>query len=114
MLPGELQIEETRTGSTATVAFYGELDLKTAPQAEAAIDRALDAARVVLDLRELSFVDSTGIQAVLRADLAVREAGNALIVIRGPRPVARLFALLELDDRLTVVDEAPDDAAEAA
>jgi anti-anti-sigma factor len=107
MRPGELEIEEERAGGTAILRLKGELDLATGEQAEAAIARTRGAERLVIDLRELSFVDSTGIQALLRANLTARQDGTELLVVRGPRPVARLFGLLELDAQLNVVDEVP-------
>ena len=105
--PGGLTIDERRDGGTAVLALTGELDIATAGTVEAAVERARGAGlrRLVLDLRELEFLDSTGIQAILRADLASREDPFELVVVRGPRPVERLFELLELHDRLTVVDD---------
>ena len=112
MRPGELKIEEERSGGTATLRLIGELDLGTGEQAEAAIARTRGVERLVIDLRELTFVDSTGIQALLRADMTAREDGTELLLIRGPRAVARLFGLLELDAQLNVVDEVPEAAAD--
>jgi anti-sigma B factor antagonist len=105
--PGELIIDERRDGETVVLGLAGELDIATAGSVEAAVERARAAGvqRLVLDLRELEFLDSTGIQAVLRADLASREERFELVVVRGPRAVERLFTLLELHERLTVVDD---------
>jgi anti-sigma B factor antagonist len=105
--PGELTIDERREDGTVILGFAGELDIATAGAVEAAVDRARagDLERLVLDLRELEFLDSTGIQAVLRADLASREDPFELVVVRGPQAVERLFSLLELRERLTVVDD---------
>jgi anti-sigma B factor antagonist len=105
--PGELIIDERRDDGTVILGFAGELDIATAGAVEAAVDRARagDLERLVLDLRELEFLDSTGIQAILRADLASREDPFELVVVRGPRAVERLFSLLELHERLTVVDD---------
>jgi anti-sigma B factor antagonist len=105
--PGELTIDERREDGTVILGFAGELDIATAGAVEAAVDRARagDLERLVLDLRELEFLDSTGIQAVLRADLASREDPFELVVVRGPRAVERLFSLLDLRERLTVVDD---------
>ena len=107
MRPGELKIEEERSGGTATLRLLGELDLATSELAEAAIARTRGSERLIIDLRGLSFVDSTGIQALLRAHMTAGEEGTEMIVIRGSRPVARLFGLLELDAQLNVVDEVP-------
>jgi anti-anti-sigma factor len=105
--PGELIIEERRDDATVVLALDGELDIATAPDVEAAIARARAGGleRLVVDLRELEFLDSTGIQALLRADLHSREDPFDLVVVRGSRAVERLFTLLELHERLTVVDD---------
>jgi anti-sigma B factor antagonist len=108
--PGELTIDERRDDGTVVLGLAGELDLATAGSVEAAVARARAGglARLVLDLRELAFLDSTGIQEILRADLASREEHFELVIIRGPRAVERLFSLLELHERVTVVDDDPD------
>jgi anti-sigma B factor antagonist len=105
--PGELIIDERRDDGTVILGLAGELDIATAEAAEAAVDRARAdrLERLVLDLRELEFLDSTGIQVILRADLASREERFELVLVRGPAPIERLFGLLELHERLTVVDD---------
>jgi anti-anti-sigma factor len=59
---------------------------------------------VILDLRRLQFVDSSGLHALLRVDRRLQETGGSLTIIRGPRPVERLFNLTGLDTRLHIVD----------
>jgi anti-anti-sigma factor len=107
MRPGELRTEEERAGGTAFLRLLGEFDLAGAELVEAAIARTRGAERLVIDLRGLTFIDSTGIQVLLRANLTAKEDGTELLVVRGPRAVARLFGLLELDAELNVVDEVP-------
>jgi anti-anti-sigma factor len=59
----------------------------------------------VLDLREVSFMDSAGLRLVLEAS----RAGASFAVVRGPREVQRLFDLVGLDEgRLTMLDQPPD------
>jgi anti-sigma B factor antagonist len=111
MRPGELRIEEECAAGTATLRLVGELDLGTSELADAAIARTRGCRRLIIDLRGLAFVDSTGIQSLLRAQMTAREEGTEMVVIRGPRPVARLFGLLELDAQLNVVDDVPETAA---
>jgi anti-anti-sigma factor len=83
----------------------GELDLAT----KDLLDQELDEAgawskRVVLDLRRLQFVDSSGLHALLRIDRRLEETGGSLTIIRGPRPVERLFNMTGLDTRLHIID----------
>ncbi len=86
----------------------GELDLATAPELEDRIVAAVrDVSRgVVLDLRELTFMDSTGVRTVVSAHHAAQETGADLRVIR-PRdggPVARVIEVSGIDQALGLVD----------
>lgn len=94
------------TARATTVALSGELDLVASP----ALDRAIgdqaesDVDLVVVDLRRLEFMDSTGLHAVLRIQQGAHELGRRFAVIRGPDHVQRLFELTGLTETLTIVD----------
>ena len=60
---------------------------------------------MVVDLRELEFLDSTGLETILRLEANLRAKGVALAIVRGPRAVERLFAVMQLDRRLRIVDD---------
>ena len=90
------------------IEIHGELDLATAPQLQAEFGRiaALEGLeQVVVDLRKLAFLDSTGLETLLKLESALRERGAALAVVRGPRAVERLFSVMQLDRRLRIVDD---------
>lgn len=75
----------------------GELDLATAPELE---DRVLAALRgaehpVVLDLRELTFMDSTGIRTIIAAHHVAQDAGADLRLI-GPHPDTVVWRVIEI------------------
>ena len=60
---------ERQAGATI-VTFTGDLDIASEADAAAALEAALDGAGVlVADLRELDFIDSTGVRVLLTADL---------------------------------------------
>jgi anti-anti-sigma factor len=101
-----LSIEsETLADGAIRLALVGELDLATLPMLDQELDKASAwDKRVILDLRRLQFIDSSGLHAVLRVDRRLQEAGGSLTIIRGPRPVARLFNLTGLDTRLHIID----------
>ena len=93
------------------VAFIprGELDLATAPELE---EKVLAAVRegervVVLDLRELTFMDSTGVRTIVAAHKAAEETGTELKVIRpgADNPVTRVIEISGIDDALGLIDE---------
>jgi anti-sigma B factor antagonist len=97
--------------ATSVIAVEGDIDLGTADAVREHVAAAQTEARhVVLDLRRVAFVDSSGIRLLIEAQLAADRDGFALTVVRGPAPVQRLFDLSGLDDRLTLVDD-PSEAA---
>ena len=106
--PPEFRILTNGSGPRVEIAIRGELDLATAPQLTAEFERvaALDGVElVVVDLRRLEFVDSTGLETILRLDSNLRAKGVELAVVRGPRAVERLFSVMQLDARLRIVDD---------
>ena len=86
------------------VVPVGELDLCTAEELKAAL--ATLSGPVVVDLRELSFIDLTGLRLLLNADARSRQNGMNLRFIPG-RIVRRLLEVAELPDRLTYVEPRP-------
>ncbi len=89
----------------AWVEPVGELDLATAPQLEEALEAARASARlVVLDLRRLTFLDSTGVHLVIDAGTRARRSGRRLVVIRGTGQVQILFALMNTSQYVEMFD----------
>jgi len=93
------------------VAPVGEIDLATidAVRVELAAARA-EARRVVLDLRGVEFLDSSGLRLIVEAQREAQQEGWAFFVVRAREPVQRLLDIAGLTARLTLVD----DPAEAA
>jgi anti-anti-sigma regulatory factor len=60
--------------------------------------RALRARLVVLDLRELAFMDSSGVHAIVEASIRARQLGNRLLLLSGPPGVDRVFTLTASTD----------------
>jgi anti-sigma B factor antagonist len=90
----------------SVVELAGELDLASVARAEADLTRAeREGAGLVLDLRALEFIDSTGLRLVVRAAGRLHERGGRLVVARGPRAVHRVFELAGLDGRLEMTDD---------
>lgn len=99
----------------AWVCAVGELDLATAPRLEQTLRSAqLRTLRVVLDLRELTFMDCCGVHVIVNAGIRARQAGGRLIVVRGPSHVDRVFVLTGTAAALEIVDlNAGEPAAQA-
>jgi anti-sigma B factor antagonist len=86
------------------ISVSGEIDLATAPVVERELRRAGESHDLVaIDLRKTSFLDSTGLHAILAADHRLRESGGRLLIVRGPPQVSRLFELTGLSSHLDIV-----------
>ncbi len=102
----DFSVEQHNQGSAAVVAVSGELDLRTSPQLEERLTRAFDdgAELVILDLRQIEFMDSTGLRVLLIAHQRAHETGRQFALVRGVDQVERVLTLTGVRDLLTVVD----------
>jgi anti-sigma B factor antagonist len=82
------------------VRLRGELDIGTVPILEDRLRQALDGGgrRLVIDLRGLEFMDSTGLTLLLRWGRGAQQDGYELALVRGAPRVHRLFELTGLDE----------------
>ena len=65
---------------------------------------ASDTKLLIIDLRNLDFMDSTGLSVLVRAHQRTEEQGRQLAMVKGPQQVQRLLSLTGVADRLTLVD----------
>ena len=106
-----MEILEVRTedrDGLVHVALMGELDLSTVAKVQEEL-RKVEAGSpptLVMDLSKLTFLDSTGLRCIITADERAREAGRRMVIVRGPDPVQRVFAITRLEERLEMVDDA--------
>jgi anti-anti-sigma factor len=103
----DFNVEERNEGSAWVLAASGELDLRTSPQLEQRLDRvwAAGAELVILDLRQIEFMDSTGLRVLLGAHQRAQETGRRFALVRGADQVERVLTLTGVRDLLTIVDE---------
>ena len=79
------------------VRLIGELDVATVPRAAEALEAACEeSTHVVVDLAELTFMDSSGVRLLLQHWSAQRERGADLVLRSPTRTVRRLLDLLGL------------------
>jgi anti-sigma B factor antagonist len=98
----------------AWVGVAGALDLATAPEFRQVLgDARRDARLIVLDLRELSFIDSSGVYVILDAACEARRNGGQLLIVRGPAPVDRVLTLTEVGKQVMMFDLAPSEPVPA-
>jgi anti-sigma B factor antagonist len=101
-----LEFETTVNGTVAVITANGELDLSGAAVLETELDRLAEEpelATVVLDLRGLEFMDSSGLRLVVLADMRAREAGRRFVLVRGTETVHRVFEITRMSERLEFV-----------
>ena len=100
---------------TVQVAVHGALDLARAYDFDDAmrrIERA-DAERIVIDLRGVEFLDTTGLARLLAVRRRCRRHGRRLILVRGSRAVQRIFAVAAIDHQCELVGDPAEAFAEA-
>lgn len=103
-----LDVTTQDSGGQVTISLKGELDLSSVGKVQEELRRveAEAPAVLVLDLSDLTFLDSTGLRTVVTADERARENGRRFVVVRGPDAVQRVFAITRLEERLEMVDDA--------
>ncbi len=94
---------------TVVLAFTGVLDLETIRAAEAAFEdaEAHRPERIVVDLSDVEFIDSTGLRMIVSADARSRREGRLLELVKGPDRVHRVFRMTLMNERLAFIDRAP-------
>jgi anti-anti-sigma factor len=110
----DFSISRREADGATIIAPAGEVDLVTVHELRDVLrDAARASRRVVLDLRGVTFMDSSGLRLLVEAQREAERDGFALAVVRGPASLERLFQVTGLDDRLELHDD-PDRAARGA
>jgi anti-sigma B factor antagonist len=102
MTPFTVEVE--RDQGAVRIVVQGELDMDTGPRLRDELERACAEApaRIVLDLRPVTFFDSTGLQLVLDAEVRCRDVGTEYIVLPGDGEPRRVLELADVTDRLVL------------
>ena len=103
----DLQVDVSAAGTTPLVSVAGELDAVAAPQLDDALAPLLadaDGGGLVLDLSEVTFLDSSGLGVCIKAVKGVRaHGGEVALVVTAPR-VLKVLEITGIDKAVTVVD----------
>lgn len=112
-VPPPFRCSFSRQGvGTAWVQASGELDLAGAPQLESALRDAQSRARlVVLDLRELAFIDIAGVHVIVDASLRALLAGRRLMIAFAAENISAVFDLTGTSDAVEMLDLDPADTS---
>lgn len=105
-MQSHFRVEVRNADATTVISVSGELDLASSPALEEELERVSqsDAQLVVVDLRNLEFMDSTGLSVLVRAHQRAEENGRRLGLVNGSQQVQRLLTLTGVADRLTLTD----------
>jgi anti-sigma B factor antagonist len=110
-VPEPLRTTQDRRGDVVVVVASGEMDLSSAEPLRAELRGLLNSCRrVVLDLRQIVFIDSSGLHCLLDVDKESRDVGVEFQLVPGPPQVQRLFEVTATADSLHFV--APGDPSE--
>ena len=108
----QLAVEARTHRRTALVALRGELDMLTVSKVAEVIDglepQADGVRHLVLDLRGLTFMDSSGLHELIKQNEFARSNRHNLAVVRGTEAIERLLDVTGVKDNLVLVDD-PDD-----
>jgi anti-anti-sigma factor len=94
--------------------LIGEVDLARRDELDAIIDKVemSDAAYVVVDLAEVSFLDSTGLRMLVLLSVMTSAREGRVHVLRPQRPVRRALQISGVEQLVDIVDDAPPCAAD--
>jgi anti-sigma B factor antagonist len=93
-------------GRVVVVHVQGEVDAATAPRLGEAINRLLARKRrIVLDLRDVDFMDLHGLAVMMRATRKARADGGSFAIARPAQCVRRLVELVHAERELTVLPD---------
>ncbi len=101
-----LTLETSHDGRAAVIALGGELDLAGAGELSRALAELEGEAVVVVDLRGLEFMDSSGLRAIATASQRAQDAGRRFALIPGAAQVMRVFDITRMRERLEFVADA--------
>jgi anti-sigma B factor antagonist len=101
----QIEIQSAEQSGSAVLTVSGEVDLATAPALQTALLAMMErgSARVIVDMAEVTFMDSSGLSALL----AARDAGGEefeMVLVVGPGMVRRLLDTTAIGTLFTVVD----------
>jgi anti-anti-sigma factor len=102
----QLRVDTKREHDRIVLRLSGELDLASVPLLQSVLDAVeLEGpSLVLLDLRDLQFMDSTGLRAILAAHERSQQRGHEFAVTRGSDQVERLLKITQVSEHLRVLD----------
>jgi anti-sigma B factor antagonist len=109
-LGARCHVEESRVGGSACITITGELDVSCARRfGDLLRDTEIEGLEtLVVDLRSVTFIDSTGLVLLIKVDTLAREEGFRLDIVRSPTEiVTAVFEVSGIDTLLPLTDDPP-------
>jgi anti-sigma B factor antagonist len=104
--PGNFDVATHRSESALVVAPRGEIDLATVDLVRDVVEREKQPGEdLVLDLRGVAFMDTSGLRYVLELNDRASRDGFILRLVKGPSAVQRVFEVSGVEPRLPFVDD---------
>jgi len=99
-----MQIEMTSNSDSQIITVSGEVDLATSPELDVAIIGALESGTqsLVIDLSDVSFMDSSGLGVIVRGLKRCREADKDLDLVISNERVLKVFGITGLDQVIPI------------
>ena len=110
--PQPFEVRTERAGRVHRLIPTGELDIATTPILERAFEAVYegDAAMIIVDLTELSFMDSTGIRALMQMNEAC-EGADRLRIVNGSPAVVKVLDVTGVRRQLPIISSDDDPLA---
>jgi anti-sigma B factor antagonist len=110
-MPPEFALQEDALDADRhVVAVRGEIDLFTAPELKQKLTDAIEGgkSRIVVDLTETSFLDSTALGVLIGAVKRLRSREGALVIVNIDQNIAKTFEITGLDQIFTILSTRDD------
>jgi anti-sigma B factor antagonist len=105
---GNFDVATERSGSLVVVSPDGEIDLATVDLVRAAVEaERAPGDELVIDLRSVSFMDTSGLRYILELNDRAQRDRFQLKLVRGPSALQRVFTVSGLEGKLPFVDDPP-------
>ncbi len=93
----------TQENGATIVAFEGDIDLESSPKSREILLKAVDdAGHVLVDLSEVSYIDSSGVATLVESLQAARSKSGRFALLKPSDPVRRVLELARLDQVFTL------------
>jgi anti-sigma B factor antagonist len=98
------EVEEARIGDIPAVIVRGEVDISAVDMLDAVLESAIraSAGAFVVDLAEVSFLDSSGLATIVRARALLDRHDRPLAVVCPPGPARRIFELTSMEELFAI------------